>query len=73
MKSLINASFFACDEIVEGQETASTSFNDYKATYKMNYYYLHTFLLITIMLSIIISICYCCVKDWLKQKKNILR
>ena len=68
MKSFINASFCECDEIVGMPETVSTSFNDMTTTYNMNYYILHPFLLVTILLSVIITICYYCIKHWLKQK-----
>ena len=49
-------------------ETLPTKSNDKKPIYTLDYYILHTFLLVTILLLIIADICYYSIKHWLKQK-----
>ena len=44
---------------------------DKKETYKMNYYILHTFLLVTLLLLIMVTICYYCIKHQSKQKNKL--
>ena len=49
-------------------ETVLINFNDKKTIHKMDYYILHTFLLVTIMLLKIATICYYCIQHRSKQK-----
>ena len=56
MKSFIYDSLIIHDEI-----------NDKKSTYKMDYYILHAFLLVNILLLMIVIICYYCIKHQSKQ------
>lgn len=51
-------------------ETVSIGSDNKRATYKMNYYILYKFLLVTILLLKIIIICYYPLKYRPKQKKN---
>ena len=67
MKSLIDDSLITCYEIVDTPETVPIYLNDKKARYKEDYYIFHTFLLATILLLIIVTICYHCLKNWVKQ------
>ena len=48
-------------------ETVLINFNDKKTIHKMDYYILHTFLLVTIMLLKIATICYYCIQHRSKQ------
>ena len=57
MKSHINDSVIKSDEIKDTPETLSSNSNIKKAIYKMDYYVSQTFLLITILLLIIVTIC----------------
>lgn len=52
-------------------ETVSIGSDNKRATYKMNYYILYKFLLVTILLLKIIIICYYPLKYRPKQKKII--
>ena len=56
MKSFIDNSVITCDEIIDTAETMPINSNDKKATYKMDYYIWHTFLLVTILLLKIVII-----------------
>ena len=62
-----------CDEVLESYDketkTISTNFNQKKATFKtQNFYILLVFLLITIILLIAVSIYCYLIKHWAKQK-----
>ena len=63
MTSLTDDSVTTCYEVVGTLNTVLINSNDKKATYKANYYILDTFLLITILLLIIVPICYYFIKD----------
>ena len=43
MKSITDHAVIACDEVIDTTETLPINFNDKKATYKKDYYNLHTF------------------------------
>ena len=55
--SIVGDSVITCDEITNASETTPESFNDKKATYKIDYCILHTFLVVTTLLLIIVTIC----------------
>ena len=64
---IMDDSVTTCDEIIE--ETVPTNFNEKKATYKtQNFYILLAFLLITIALLIAVSIYCYLIKYQAKQK-----
>lgn len=58
VKSITDGLVITCDEVVNTSGTILVNSNDKKETYKMNYYILHTFLLVTILFLIIVTICY---------------
>ena len=68
MKSLIVDSVITCDEVIGTLDTVPINSNDEKATYKVDYYILHIFLLVTILILVIVTICYYCIKDRIKEK-----
>ena len=53
MRNLIDNSVIA---IIDTQETVLANSNNEKPTYKIDYYVSHTFLLVTILLLIIVTI-----------------
>ena len=58
MKCYIDNSVIICDEIIDTPHTVSINSDINKTKYKMDYYILHTFLLVTILLLNIVIICY---------------
>ena len=69
-------SVIMCDEVIESYDeetkTVSTDFNEKKATCKtQNFYFLLSFLLITVTLLIVVSIYCYAIKYW-RNQKNLL-
>ena len=62
MKSNIHYSVINFDEIIDTLDAVPMNYNNKKERYKIEYYILHTFLLVTIILLIIATICYYCIK-----------
>lgn len=58
MRSLIDDSVVTCDKIADTQETVTTDSVNKKATCKMDYCVLYTFLLVTILVFIILLNCH---------------
>ena len=65
-------SVITCDEITGTTKTIPTNFNEEKVTCKTkNFYILFTFLIITLVLLIAISI-YCCFIKYRTKQKHLL-
>ena len=66
MKSLADNLVITSYKIIDTPNTVSIDSSGKKAVYEIEYYNFPNVLLVIILLLIIVTICYYCIKHWLK-------